>query len=137
MPWSSPPGRVARTVVAPPSDTSDQLIPMRAGTRETLLVAIAKARRWSNELSSHHLASFGTISAREGCSERYVRSVLPLAFLAPEVVKAALDGRLPNSCSVSRLTANSLPSWPEQKHSLGLGEVLDPPMAENVGTTAD
>ena len=66
-----------------------------------------------------------------------MRSVLPLAFLAPEVVKAALDGRLPNSCSVSRLTANSLPSWPEQKRSLGLGEVLDPPMAENVGTTAD
>jgi site-specific DNA recombinase len=82
VPWSPPPGRVARTVVAPPSDAAAPLIPMRAGTRETLLVAIAKARQWSCELSSHQVTSFGIISAREGCTERYVRSILPLAFLA-------------------------------------------------------
>ena len=123
VPWSPPPGRVARTVVAPPSDTADQLIPMRAGTRETLLVAIAKARRWLGELSSHRVASFGAISAREGCSERYVRSILPLAFLAPEVVKAALDGRLPDTYGVSRLAANSPASWDEQRHESRSAEV--------------
>jgi site-specific DNA recombinase len=120
VPWSPPPGRVARTVMAPPSDTSDRHIPMRADTRETLLVAIAKARRWLGELSSHRVANFGEISAREGCSERYVRSILPLAFLAPEVIKAALDGRLPDSYGVSRLAANSPPKWDEQKRSLCL-----------------
>jgi site-specific DNA recombinase len=72
------------------------------------------------ELSSHQAASFGAISAREGCTERYVRSILPLAFLAPEVVKAALDGRLPDSYSVSWLAANSPANWHEQKRSLGL-----------------
>ena len=120
VPWSPPPGRVARTVVTPPSDTSDQLIPMRADTRETLLVAMAKARRWLDELSSHQVASFGAISARESCTERYVRSILPLAFLAPEVVKAALDGHLPDTYGVSRLAGNSPPSWDEQKRVLGL-----------------
>ena len=106
--------------MAPPSDTSDQHSPMRADTRETLLVAIAKARRWLGELSSHRVASFGAISAREGCTERYVRSILPLAFLAAEVVKATLDGRLPDTYGVSRLAANSVPSWEEQKRVLGL-----------------
>jgi site-specific DNA recombinase len=120
VPWSPPPGRVARTVVAPPSDTSDQLIPMRAGTRETLLVAIAKARRWLGELASHRVTSFGAISAREGCTERYVRSVLPLAFLAPEVIKAALDGRLPDSYGVSRLAAIPPANWDEQTRALGM-----------------
>jgi site-specific DNA recombinase len=120
VPWSPPPGRVARTVVVPPSDTAALLIAMRAGTRETLLVAIAKARRWLGELSSHQVTSFGSIAAREGCTERYVRSVLPLAFLAPAVVQAAVQARLPDTYCGSRLAANSAPSWNEQKRSLGL-----------------
>jgi site-specific DNA recombinase len=120
VPWSPPLGRVARTVMAPPSATAAHVIPMRADTRETLLVAIAKARQWVGELSSHKVASFGEISAREGCSERYVRSILPLAFLAPEVVKAALDGRLPETYGVSRLAVNSAPSWDGQKRMLSL-----------------
>jgi site-specific DNA recombinase len=119
VPWSPPPGRVARKVIVPPSDTAAPLIPMRAGTRETLLVAIAKARRWLGELSSHKVTSFGAISAREGCTERYVRSILPLAFLAPEVVKSAIDGRLPDTYGGSRLAAASSPaSWDRQRHTL-------------------
>jgi site-specific DNA recombinase len=120
MPWSPPLGRVARTVMAPPSATAAHVIPMRADTRETLLVAIAKARQWVGELSSHRVASFGAISARESCTERYVRSILPLAFLAPEVLKAAVDGRLPDTYGVSRLAANSPACWDEQKRMLGL-----------------
>ena len=72
------------------------------------------------ELSSHKVTSFREISAREGCTERYVRLILPLAFLAPKVVKAALDGRLPDTYGVSRLAANPPTNWDEQKRSLGL-----------------
>ncbi len=81
---------------------------------------IAKARRWLHELSSHQVTSFGDISAREGWAERYVRSILPLAFLAPDVVKAAIDGRLPDTYGVSRLAANSSLSWDDQRCVLGL-----------------
>jgi hypothetical protein len=49
--------------------------------------------RWFAELSSGQSASFASIAALEGCSERYVRSVLPLAFLAPDVISAGIDGR--------------------------------------------
>ena len=88
---------------------------MRSDTRETLLVAIAKARRWFGELASGRVESFGAIAAREGCSERYVRSVLPLAFLAPEVVEAALLGRFAEGSGVSKVLALCVLSWSEQR----------------------
>jgi hypothetical protein len=38
--------------------------------------------------------SIEEIANREGCSQRKVNMTLSLAFLAPEIVKAAIDGRL-------------------------------------------
>jgi hypothetical protein len=44
---------------------------------------------------------------------------LSLAFLAPDVVKAAADGTLPRGFGVSRLT--DLPAdWTKQRRALGL-----------------
>jgi site-specific DNA recombinase len=44
---------------------------------------------------------------------------LSLAFLAPDLVKAAIDGRLPHGMGVTRLAA--LPAeWSQQHHMLGL-----------------
>jgi hypothetical protein len=42
------------------------------------------------------------IADREGCSPRNM--TLSLAFLAPEIVKAAIDGRLPRGVGISRLS---------------------------------
>ena len=95
---------------------------MRSDTRETLVVAIAKARRWFGELSSRRVESFEVLAAREGCSERYVRSILPLAFLAPEITRAALERRLTEDCGVSQ-AINFPESWQEQKRRLGLAGV--------------
>jgi site-specific DNA recombinase len=44
---------------------------------------------------------------------------ISLAFLAPELVKAAIDGRLPHGMGVARLC--DLPSdWSRQRQLLGL-----------------
>jgi hypothetical protein len=40
------------------------------------------------------------IADREGCSPRKVNMILTLAFLAPEIVKAAIDGRLPRGVGI-------------------------------------
>ena len=40
---------------------------------------------------------------REGCSLRKVNMTISLAFLAPALVKAAIDGRLPRGIGVTRL----------------------------------
>ncbi|HEY1944750.1 MAG TPA: hypothetical protein VGH40_21765 [Roseiarcus sp.] len=44
---------------------------------------------------------------------------LSLAFLAPDIVKTAVDGKLPRGFGVSRLT--DLPAnWNEQRRAMGL-----------------
>ena len=59
------------------------------------------------------------IGAREGRSERSIKMVLSLAFIAPDLVYAAIEGRLPRGFGVKRLT--DLPMlWSEQWRALGL-----------------
>jgi hypothetical protein len=63
--------------------------------------------------------SIEEIANREGCSQRKVNMTLSLAFLAPEIVKAAIDGRLARGVGISRLS--DLPaSWREQFRQLGI-----------------
>jgi hypothetical protein len=60
-----------------------------------------------------------SIASREGKSERSIRMTLSLAFLAPEIIKAAVEGRLPRGFGIKRLV--DLPmAWPDQWRTLGL-----------------
>lgn len=70
--------------------------PMRSETRATLLTAIARARRWSDELARGTVASTDALATREGCSRRQITATLSLAQLAPDIVEAAIAGRLPH-----------------------------------------
>jgi site-specific DNA recombinase len=52
-------------------------------------------------------------------SVRKVNMTISLAFLAPDLVKAAIDGRLPHGMGVARLA--DLPvAWSKQHQMLGL-----------------
>ena len=79
---------------------------MRAEARARLLEAIAKARLWLDGLIAGRFTSTAEIALHERCSERSVRITLSLAFLAPAIVRAAVEGRLPygvNTSSFSEL----------------------------------
>ena len=60
-----------------------------------------------------------TLAKREGCSIRKVNMTISLAFLAPDLVKAAIDGRLPRGMGVARL-ADLHAAWSKQHQMLGL-----------------
>jgi hypothetical protein len=62
----------------------------------TLVASIARGRRWLDELIADPIANTESIAGREGCSVRKVNVTISLAFLAPDLVKAAIDGRLPH-----------------------------------------
>jgi site-specific DNA recombinase len=65
--------------------------------------------------------STASIAKREKCSVRKVNMTISLAFLAPDLVSAAIDGRLPCGLGVTRLT--DLPAeWSEQHQILGLSQ---------------
>lgn len=118
--WSPAPHRRRREVIAPSADVPDmpQRKPIRAEARARLIDAIVKARSWVNELVSDANVTTDLIADREGCSERSVRLTLNLAFLAPDIVQAAINGTLPGGAGLSRL-AQLPPDWQEQLRQIG------------------
>jgi hypothetical protein len=93
--------------------------PMRAYARAILIEALRDAHRWLDELLSDPRLTLESIASREDKSERSIRMTLSLAFLAPEIVKAAVEGRLPRGFGLKRLV--DLPiAWPDQWLALGL-----------------
>jgi site-specific DNA recombinase len=106
LPWSAPASRRRRAIVGPPAAAAERR-PMRAEARARLLEAIAKARLWLDGLIAGRFTSTAEIALHERCSERAVRITLSLAFLAPPIVKAAVEGRLPYG-----LTASSFSELP-------------------------
>jgi hypothetical protein len=64
-------------------------------------------------------ANTESIASREGCSVRKINMTISLVFLAPDLVSAAIDGRLPYGLGVARLC--DLPAeWARQRQMLGL-----------------
>ena len=68
---------------------------MRANARAILVDALGDAHRWLDELLSEPLQTLESLALRECKTERSIRMTLSLAFLAPDIVKAAVEGRLP------------------------------------------
>lgn len=92
---------------------------MKVEDRARILAAIARSRSWVDDLVAARAAGTVAIAQREGCSERAARMVLPLAHLAPRIVRAIVDGRLPRGIGVRHL-ARLPASWAEQERALGL-----------------
>ena len=92
---------------------------MRSETRATLVASIARGRSWLDELTRDPAARAETIAKREGCSARKVNMTISLAFLAPDLVKAAIEGRLPHGIGTTRLT-DLAAEWSRQHEMLGL-----------------
>ena len=72
-------------------------------TRAKLIASIARGRRWLDEIVAGTVTDVEQIAAREKCSVRKVNMTISLAFLAPDLVKAAIEGRLPRGIGVARL----------------------------------
>jgi site-specific DNA recombinase len=83
-----------------------------------LVSAIARGRQWLSEIETG-TATIDGIAKREACSKRRVQMTISLAFLAPSLVKAAVDGRLPRGIGVARLFDAPV-AWSRQHQMLGL-----------------
>ena len=91
---------------------------MPANARAILIEHLREAHRWLDALLSDP-QTLESLASREGKSERSIRMTLSLAFLAPKIVKAAVEGRLPRGFGLKRLV--DLPmAWPDQWRALGL-----------------
>jgi site-specific DNA recombinase len=119
VPWQKTPATRRREILLPEGMRPERARPIRAETRVRLVASIARGRRWLDELIADPTASAHSIAKRENCSARKINMTISLAFLAPDLVKAAIDGRLPQGMGVARLV--DLPAeWFRQHQMLGL-----------------
>jgi site-specific DNA recombinase len=119
VPWQKTPATRRREMLLPASLPPQQARSIRSETRATLITSIARGRRWLNELVHDAKANVESIAKRERCSVRQVNMTISLAFLAPTLVKAAIDGRLPRGIGVTRLRDAPV-EWSRQHAMLGL-----------------
>jgi site-specific DNA recombinase len=116
VPWTSPVPAAVKGIIRVPAHNT----PITPSGRDALLMAIAKARKWIDELAQGRLGSFAVLATREGKLERHIRLLLPLAFLSPRIISGLLDGTAPAGLTITTLARALSWSWAEQERRLGL-----------------
>jgi site-specific DNA recombinase len=117
--WRRTPSTRRREVLLPAGIPPQHARPIRSESRALLVASIARGRLWLDELLADANANAESIANRERCSVRKVNMTISLAFLAPDLVKAAIAGRLPHGMGVARL-ADMPAEWSRQHQMLGL-----------------
>jgi DNA invertase Pin-like site-specific DNA recombinase len=125
VPWRKTLSTRRREILVPESETPQNIRPIRSENRALLVASIVRGRRWLDELITDPTANSESIAQREGCTARKVNMTISLAFIAPDLVNAAIDGRLPHGMGVVRLC--DLPAdWSRQRQTLGLSAAQRP-----------
>jgi site-specific DNA recombinase len=119
IPWQKPPSKRRRQILLPSNKSRSEVRPQHFERRAQLVSAIARGRQWLDDVVAGRMTTVAELCAREKCSVRQVNLTISLAFLAPNLVKAALEGRLPRGIGIERL--RDLPTeWSRQFETLGL-----------------
>jgi site-specific DNA recombinase len=88
-----------------------------------LVKAVARARRWSDDLLTGRARSVDELARREGVEGRSVRRLIRLAALSPRIVEAIVEGRQPSDLTVMSITRRiELPLlWSAQEQAVVSG----------------
>jgi DNA invertase Pin-like site-specific DNA recombinase len=120
IPWRKPPSKQPREIILPAGGSSHRdSRPIRSETRVRLVTAIAKGRRWLDELMAGTVTNVEQIATTENCTGRQINMTISLAFLAPNLVQAAVEGRLPRGVGIANLRDAPV-EWSLQYARLGL-----------------
>src|SRR5258705_9041503 len=119
IPWRKPPSKRSRRILLPHNASRSIVRPERFERRARLISAIARGRRWLDDVVSGRVTTVAELCTREKCSIRQVNMTISLPFLAPNLVKAAVEGRLPRGIGVERLR-DPPTEWSRQFEALGL-----------------
>jgi site-specific DNA recombinase len=119
IPWQKPLSKRSRQILLPHNASRGDVRPQRSERRARLVSAITRGRRWLDEVVSGRVTTVAELCVREKCSIRHVNMTISLAFLAPNLVKAAVEGRLPRGIGIERLR-DPPTEWTRQFEALGL-----------------
>jgi hypothetical protein len=121
IPWCKPPSRKAREILLPASVSRNQIRPIKPERRMAIVKSIARGRAWLDELLSGTATDISQIAACNKYTVRHVQMTISMAFIAPDLVNAAIEGRLPRGISVASLR-DAPAEWSLQRQRLGLAK---------------
>ncbi len=122
IPWTKPPPKRFKEILLPAAIERHRVRPIKFERRAALLKSIARARAWLDEIVAG-TTTVEQIAVRQKCSVRHVNMTTSLAFIAPDLVKAAIEGRLPRGVGIAALR-DAPAEWSLQFRRLGLAPGL-------------
>lgn len=103
--------------------TKDDWRAVRPRLDRALLGALARAYRWREAIERGDVAHVQDLADQNALNRRKVLPLLRLAFLAPDIQAAIVDGRQPAALNLKRITELNLSSdWQAQRQLLGLAD---------------
>ena len=106
-----------KLIIAP--DGGDAWMPSKPRRDDTLIRAIARARRWQRMLESGQVPSTRQLAEKEKINASYLARILRLTLLAPDIVEAILDGRQPKGLLLADLMKTFPVEWDKQRTLFG------------------
>ena len=81
-----------------------------------LIRGVCLARNWATKLAVGEVPSILALARQNGFCNHYAAKLMPLAWLAPDLVEAILEGRQPPALTLGALIKHTLPTdWNEQR----------------------
>ncbi len=90
-----------------------------SGHNESLIQSIVRALGWMRSLQDGVYETIEQLAEESSLHPKVVRQALRLAFLAPEMTSAILEGRQPKGLSLARIPKLLPLSWTEHRRQLG------------------
>jgi len=91
----------------------------QSGADSTLVKALARAFRWRRMMETGRYGTLNELAAAEKINSSYVSRLLRLTLLAPDIVKAILDGREPGGPGLPRFLGAASDVWTDQRAASG------------------
>ncbi|HYI29427.1 MAG TPA: recombinase family protein [Bradyrhizobium sp.] len=117
IPWTKP-SKPAREILLPADTPIHRARPIKAERRSALIRAIGRGRLWLQQIVAG-TETIETLAVAHKCSLRQINMTISLAFLAPALVAAAVEGRFPRGIGVAVLR-DPPAEWSRQLSRLGL-----------------
>jgi hypothetical protein len=104
-------GGEVRLLLPPDSDQTPRNVP-------SLIKALARAHDWVDRIMRGDTPNQRAIAAELSVQKRYVGHIIRLAFLAPDITEAILDGKQPPQLNLQKLLPRLPNSWAVQRGRL-------------------
>jgi len=86
--------------------------------------ALKKALIWNQALITGQVSNMARLAKQEKVTQRYIAHLIKLAFLAPDIMEAIVNGDTPKQLTLGRLKEGFSYDWDDQRNELGFENLV-------------